>query len=89
MDRVFLDANVLFSVAYRPDAGLPLIGLFAVPNSVKAITPLVGQVLVESETLRSHYEITELHLFNNRPTFGGVYASVSQQRLPLEENRRR
>ena len=32
------------------DAGLPLMGLFTVPNSVKAITPLVGQILVESET---------------------------------------
>jgi F-type H+-transporting ATPase subunit gamma len=31
------------------DAGLPLVGLFTVPNSVKAITPLVGQILVESE----------------------------------------
>ena len=30
------------------DAGLPLMGLFAVPNSVKAIIPLVGQILVES-----------------------------------------
>ena len=32
------------------DAGLPLVGLFTVPNSVKAITPLVGQILVEIET---------------------------------------
>ena len=32
------------------DAGLPLMGLFTVPNSVKAITPLVGQILVESES---------------------------------------
>ena len=28
------------------DAGLPLIGLFTVPNSVKAIPPLVGKILV-------------------------------------------
>src|SRR5271154_3356958 len=31
------------------DAGLPVTGLFAVPNSVKAIPPLVGLILVESE----------------------------------------
>ena len=31
------------------DAGLSPVGLFIVPNSVKAITPLVGQILVESE----------------------------------------
>jgi len=35
------------------DVGLPLAGLFPVPNSIKAITPLVGQILVESETRRA------------------------------------
>ena len=71
------------------DAGLPLMGLFAVPNSVKAITPLVGQILVESQTRRSYGEVTELHLFYNRPTSGAVYAPVSQRLLPLDENWRR
>ena len=71
------------------DAGLPLMGLFAVPNSVKAITPLVGQILVESETHRSQGEVAELHLFYNRPTSGAVYAPVSQRLLPLDENWRR
>ena len=71
------------------DAGLPLMGLFTVPNSVKAITPLVGQILVESETHHSQGEVTELHLFYNRPTSGAVYAPVSQRLLPLDENWRR
>jgi len=71
------------------DAGLPLMGLFTVPNSVKAITPLVGQILMESETRRSQGEVTELHLFYNRPTSGAVYAPVSQRLLPLDENWRR
>ena len=71
------------------DTGLPLIGLFTVPNSVKAITPLVGQILVESETRHSQGEVTELHLFYNRPTSGAVYAPVSQRLLPLDENWRR
>jgi F-type H+-transporting ATPase subunit gamma len=68
------------------DAGLPLMGLFTVPNSVKAITPLVGQILVESQRRRSQGEVTELHLFYNRPTSGAVYAPVSQRLLPLDEN---
>jgi len=68
------------------DAGLPLIGLFAVPNSVKAITPLVGQILVESEAHHGQGEVTELHLFYNRPTSGAVYAPVNQRLLPLDEN---
>ncbi len=71
------------------DAGVPLLGLFTVPNSVKAITPLVGQILVESETRRSQGEVTELHLFYNRPMSGAVYAPVSQRLLPLDENWRR
>ena len=71
------------------DAGLPMIGLFTVPNSVKAITPLVGQILVDSETRHSQGEVTELHLFYNRPTSGAVYAPVSQRLLPLDDTWRR
>ena len=71
------------------DTGLPLMGLFTVPNSVKAITPLVGQILVETETHHSQGAATELHLFYNRPTSGAVYAPVSQRLLPLDENWRR
>ena len=71
------------------DAGLPLMRLFTVPNSVGAITPLVGQILVESDTHHSQGEVTELHLFYNRPTSGAVYAPVSQRLLPLDENWRR
>ena len=52
------------------DAGLPLVGLFNVPNSVSAITALVGQILVESETRQGNGGVTELHLFYNRPTSG-------------------
>jgi F-type H+-transporting ATPase subunit gamma len=66
------------------DAGLQLSGFYPVPNSVKAITPLVGQILLESETRRSHGEIAELHLFYNRPTSRAVYTPVSQRLLPLD-----
>jgi len=68
------------------DAGLALMGLFSVPNSVKAITPLVGRILEESETRLSQGDVTELHLFYNRPTSGAVYVPVSQRLLPLDEN---
>ena len=67
------------------DAGLPLVGFFAVPNSVRAITPLVGKILVESETPHSLDDVTELYLFYNRPTSGAVYEPVSQRLLPLDE----
>jgi F-type H+-transporting ATPase subunit gamma len=71
------------------DAGLPLVGLFTVPNSVKAITPLIGQILVESEARRSQGEVVELHLFYNRPTSGAVNEPVNQRLLPLDETWRR
>jgi F-type H+-transporting ATPase subunit gamma len=79
------------------DAGLPLVGLFTVPNSVKAITPLVGQILVQSEARRSpstklrtgQGEVVELHLFYNRPTSGAVYEPIDQRLLPLDETWRR
>ena len=71
------------------DAGLPMAGLFAVPNSVRAITALVGRILVECEARRSRGEITGLHLFYNRPTSGAGYAPATQQLLPLDEDWRR
>ncbi len=71
------------------DADLPLMGLFTVPNSVNAITPLVGRILVESEASRGRDEVAMLHLFYNRPKSGAVYAPVGQQLLPLDENWRR
>ena len=71
------------------NAGLPLRGTFAVPNSVKAITPLVGQILVECEARQRQGEVTELHLFYNRPKSGAVYTPVTQRLLPLDESWRR
>lgn len=67
------------------DAGLPLAGLFPVPNSVMAITPLVGRMLIEHETHHGRGQTTELHLFHNRPMSVAVYAPVSQRLLPLDE----
>jgi F-type H+-transporting ATPase subunit gamma len=67
------------------DAGLPMKGLFPVPNSVKGITPLVGRILVEYETLDQKDESTELHLFHNRPVAGAGYAPVNQRLLPLDD----
>lgn len=71
------------------DAGLLLRGLFMVPNSVKAITSLVGQILVESVTPPRQGENMELYLFHNRPTSGAIYTPVSQRLLPLDEKWRR
>ncbi|MCU0725989.1 MAG: F0F1 ATP synthase subunit gamma [Planctomycetes bacterium] len=68
------------------DAGLPLAGTFPVPASVKAIVPLVGRIIVESEARRGRGEFAELHLFHNRPVTGAVCAPVGQRLLPLDED---
>jgi len=67
------------------DAGLPMMGLFAVPNSVKAITPLVGEIQIESEERRAKGEYACLYVFHNRPQVGSLYEPVSQRLLPLDE----
>ena len=66
------------------DAGLPLMGLFTVPNSVKAITPLVGQIQIESEAHRAEGDYARLYVFHNRPKSGALYDPVSQRLLPLD-----
>lgn len=67
------------------DADLQLVGLFTVPNSIKAVTPLIGQILVENEKLRSQDENAELYLFYNRHKTRATYEPVSQRLLPLDE----
>jgi len=66
------------------DAGLAMAGRFAVPNSVKAITPLVAQLQIQSETQRAKDGCEQVYLFHNRPQAGSLYEPVSQRLLPLD-----
>jgi F-type H+-transporting ATPase subunit gamma len=66
------------------DAGLSLMGLFTVPNSVQAIAPLIGQIQIESEAHRAKGEYAQLYVFHNRPQTGALYEPVSQRLLPLD-----
>jgi len=66
------------------DAGLPLAGLFTVPNSVQAVTPLVGQIQIASEAHRTKGENASLWVFHNRPLSGALYEPVGQRLLPLD-----
>lgn len=65
-------------------AGLSLAGCFTVPSSVKAIAPLVGQIQIESEALRTKGEYACVYVFHNRPQAGALYEPVSQRLLPLD-----
>ena len=71
--------------SYLEQAGLPLAGNFPVPNSIAAITTLVGRVLVEIETQRERGKVAEVYLFFNRPKTRAVYEPVMQRLLPLDE----
>ena len=66
------------------DAGIPLLGLFAVPNSVKAIAPLIGQIQIQSEAQRAKGNYLRVYVFHNRPQFGSLYEPVGQRLLPLD-----
>jgi F-type H+-transporting ATPase subunit gamma len=66
------------------DAGLPLIGLFVVPNSVQAITPLVGRIQIESEAHRAKDARSQVYVFHNQPHPGALYKPVGQRLLPLD-----
>jgi F-type H+-transporting ATPase subunit gamma len=70
--------------AHLADAGLPTMGVFTLPTSVKAITPLVGRIQIESETHRAKGEYAHLYVFHNRPQSGALYEPVSQRLLPLD-----
>lgn len=66
------------------DAGLTLMGLFPVPNSIKAITPLVAQIQIESEAHRGKGDYARLYVFHNRPQAGALYEPSGQRLLPLD-----
>ena len=71
------------------NAAAPVAGNFPVPNSISAITPLVGHLLVNIDAQRERGEVEEVYLFHNRPKPGAVYESVVQRLLPLDDAWRR
>ena len=54
------------------------------PNSVKAITQLVGQLLIACHAMGEDNPHAELHLFYNRPVNGPVYEPAHVKLLPLD-----
>jgi len=67
------------------DAGLQLEGTFPLPNSVKAITLLVGQILIETQKYNIESERDELYLIYNHRTSGSSYEPTSQRLVPLDK----
>lgn len=71
------------------DAGLSPVDLFAVPGSVKAISPLIGHIVTAIEAPLDRDAVTELYLFHNRPAPAASYFPVYQRLLPLDNQWRR
>lgn len=58
---------------------------FILPNSISAITLLVGQILIALEAHRKNGEFVQVYLFHNRPTSSAIYTPVCQRLLPLDD----
>ena len=69
---------------YLTDAAIPVAGNFFVPNSIGAITSLVGRILIEIDAQRERGEVVQVYLFHNRPMSGAAYEPVIQRLLPLD-----
>jgi F-type H+-transporting ATPase subunit gamma len=66
------------------DKGFDCPKLYPVPNSVNAITPLVGKLLFESGEAHESGEVDEVYVFHNQPSKAGTYQPVMLRLLPLD-----
>ena len=67
------------------DSGIPLAGLYEVPASINAITPLGTRILIGSEKYLKNNSSAQFYIFHNRPKTGAIYEPVNQRLLPLDE----
>jgi len=58
---------------------------FTLPTAIEAITPLVGQILIEMEARRERGDILQVYLFHHRPGAGAASTPVNQRLLPLDD----
>jgi len=59
-------------------------GILHLPDSVAAITPLVGQILIGVQQAIDKGEIVDVYLFHNKPKEGSVYEPTCRKLLPLD-----
>jgi len=67
------------------DIGFNTSKLYPVPGSVNAITPLVQQILVQSEEVFNNNKTNEVYIFHNQPKSAAHYIPKVQRLLPLDE----
>ncbi|GAB3265175.1 F0F1 ATP synthase subunit gamma [Larkinella harenae] len=71
------------------DAGVSVSHTFPIPHSVNAITPLVGQILLKINQVKSENQITEIYSFFNRPKQVEGYEPSLKKLLPFEDEWRK
>jgi F-type H+-transporting ATPase subunit gamma len=71
--------TLLTEAALSPVAGLEA------PHSLDAVTPLVGQIMLEVESAREKGDIREVQVFHNNPKTGSAYEPTGRKLLPLDE----
>lgn len=84
------DSNRLWVVGERAqerleNAGQNIARVFPTPQSVEAITPLVGEVLLEVEAAVTSSEVTTVDLCHNVPVKQSGYETRWTSLLPLDE----
>ena|SRR5690554_1606239 len=67
------------------DEGLTPTRYFSVPNSIAAITPLVNQILINSEQYRKGEQDYNFYIFHNKPTQGAHYQQENRQLFPPDK----
>jgi F-type H+-transporting ATPase subunit gamma len=70
--------------ALLADTGVAPVDLLSVPTSVNAITPLIGQILIEGQAALDRDDVEEVYVFHNHPKFGAVYEPVGERLVPLD-----
>lgn len=66
------------------DQGLPVTSRFGVPGSLKAVTSLVGKLLLQAQQNLAKGALTEFYVFHNQPTQAAGYQPMQQRLLPLD-----
>lgn len=67
------------------DAGFTSSKLYPVPNDINAVTPLVTEILGQSQLKQQEHEGTRFYIFHNQPSPSSGYTPVMQRFLPLDE----
>jgi len=75
--------------SHLANTDMPQGKFFSLPGSIRAITPLVGQILLKLEKYREQNENGQIYLFHHCPDAGAIYTPVTQRLLPLDEVWRR